>query len=562
VAADRRPYQVASAWSIWIVCGLLLLLSRIVSLAAGIPRILSVLDLRHVIVLAAVAAPLLLANVEMGARPWRSWAPDEIHPSHVLDAWASGFSNGWFHLYPPLPFYVLTLVNAPFLVLGHWGVIGLSEPAAQTAMHVIDRGMSAGFAWMTLLATALLADRAVGGRGRVLAPYVLLGVPLFAFYAKTTNVDMGYTFWFATAALAFVEAATARRLRDHVVLGACVACAVATKDQAYGLFTGAAAALLWVTWRESGGGVAGSLRTMADRRLWLGALTCFVVYSLLIGAWWNQEGVLRHIDLITGPGSAPFRMFQVSPRGFERLAATTVSLTVQAIGPLVSLAVLAGVMTIAVSRASTRAIGLLAALLGGYLLTFVAVVGYVYDRFLLGVLVILAIVAARGLDWLLDRCDGTRLRRAAAVVMVAVLLAPAVRLNLLLAGDSRRRAEAWLDASIVDDPLVLGAGSPIYLPNLSPFQHRIESRTSTDNLLAWDAGVIVMYDDWFGRPGQPTLETVRRTLEGAGYTRRFTAAPAEPPAHWMLGLFSGLHIDSVFSNIGKIDPPLSIWQRD
>lgn len=562
--ADRRPRQLAIAWSAWVLGGLLLAFARLVAWAAGAPRITTVLDWRHVALLAVVALPLLAVNIEIGTQPWRSWAADEVLPKHALDAWNSRFGSGWFHLYPPLSFYLLNLVHAPLVLMTHAGAIGFGDPEVHTAMHVIDRGVSVGLAWLTLLTVGLLAHQTVGGRARVLAPYVLLGVPLFAFYARTTNVDMAYAFWFAVAAVAFLRAVTTRAIRDHVMLGALVAAAVATKDQAYGLFVAAAIALAWHAWRDSGPAAPAlvrAARTATDRRLWAGLLACAVVYSVLMGAWWNLEGVRAHFALITG-GSAPFRMFPVSAHGFETLAATTLAITWQTLGPVASLATLAGLTVSLAHGAAHRLLWLLVALPVAYLFTFVGVVGYIYDRFLLGLVVVLAIVAARGLDWGLQAIPRGVPRAVATLLAVGVLLAPTAVLGIRQAADSRVRAEAWMQASLTDDPLVLGAGSPLYLPNLFPFQHRIEPRTSTDNLLSWEADAIVLYEDWFGRPGQPTRDTVRRTLGQAGYVERFTARPAAPPDGWVPSLFSGLCIDPVFSNVGKINPPLSIWQRD
>lgn len=93
-------------------------------------------------------------------------------------------------------------------------------------------------AHLVLVGTALLAGRTMDARGRVLALLCLLGIPLFAFYSKTSNVDIAYLFWLVVVALAFVRAMSSRTLRDHVLLGAAAAATIATKDQAYGFFPG------------------------------------------------------------------------------------------------------------------------------------------------------------------------------------------------------------------------------------------------------------------------------------------------------------------------------------
>jgi hypothetical protein len=286
-----------------------------------------------------------------------------------------------------------------------------------------------------------------------------------------------------------------------------------------------------------------------------------VAYSLLLGVWWNLDGVRGHIRLITGQGSAPFRMFPATPDGLQTLAATTIAVGFQALGPFVSLAALAGLVRALIDVTRHPMLWLFTLLPAGYLLSFVGVVGYIYDRFLLGPAILAALLAAFGLDWALSSIRGRLARGIATAVTVAAVLTPSAVLAWRQLLDSRIVTEEWMQRSLTDDPLVVGAGSLLYLPNLFPFQHRVETRTSAANLLAWNAGVIVLYEDWFGRPGQPSVETVRHTLEAAGYEQRLGVYD-RPPAHgWIPSLLSGLRIDPVFSNVGKINPPLSVWQR-
>ena len=131
--------------------------------------------------------------------------------------------------------------------------MSFTDPVLYASVHLVDRGVVLAFSMLTCLALALLAARTAGGRASTLAPYCLIGVPIVAFYSKTTNVDAMYAFWIVVAALAMERAVTTRLAANYAWLGVASAAAVASKDQAYGFLPGAALVLLWLAWRQSTG---------------------------------------------------------------------------------------------------------------------------------------------------------------------------------------------------------------------------------------------------------------------------------------------------------------------
>ena len=84
---------------------------------------------------------------------------------------------------------------------------------------------------------------------------------------------------------------------------------------------------------------------------------------------------------------------------------------------------------------------------------------------------------------------------------------------------------------------------------------------TAEHLLAWDADVIVLDEDWLARFREETVGRVRRRLEAAGYAEQF-AVRERAAGRWMAFLCSGLSIDPGSSNLGKIDPALAIWVRE
>ena len=264
-------------------------------------------------------------------------------------------------------------------------------------------------------------------------------------------------------------------------------------------------------------------------------------------------GVRQHFEWITGQASQPFRMFPRTMDGSVELAATTLWLLGLAVGPVIAMAAIVG---IGAERERTAAPAdlLLTAMPLGYLVTFIGVVGYVYDRFMLAVVPFVVLLAVRGLDWALQQIPREPWRRAALAAVLIALLYPAVAMNARLSGDSRFGVEAWMQQHLTNDPSVLAVGSPLYLPNLYPYQHRVVPTASVPEILSWDAEVLVLNEDWLDRPGQPSDETIERDLTDAGYGRAY--ATGRTPAPGGLGglVASGLTIDPLFSNHRQDQP--------
>ena len=55
-----------------------------------------------------------------------SWPPGELSPKAVLEGMSQRFSHGWYDTYPPVHFYLLSIVVSPVLWLGRLGLLDLS----------------------------------------------------------------------------------------------------------------------------------------------------------------------------------------------------------------------------------------------------------------------------------------------------------------------------------------------------------------------------------------------------------------------------------------------------
>lgn len=556
------PRAIALAWSLWLVAGLALGLGHVMSRVTG-EALWKTLRWQDVAPFALVAIALLFFNIDGGTAPWRGWVPDEFNPSEIQNAAGMRLTGGWFHHYPAFHVGLIVAVTSPIFAVVEWGWASFEDPALTTMIHVLARSVSAVMGILMLVAVALLANLALERR-RTFAPYVLLGTPAFVFYGQTANLDVPYIFWCTLAALAFIRALSERTFSAHVWLGVLVAAAAATKDQAYGFFPGIAVLLLWSAWRQTAADASAARRawlTLTDRRIWSGLAAFLAAYGLLLGVLVNPSGVRDHFALLMGGGSVPFRMFPQTVRGHLDLVATTLRLAWLTIGPLASVAAIAG-LTAAVARPGRyRNLLPLLAMPISYQITLIGVVGYVYDRFLLGYVVMAAIFAAAGIEAGLGLVRSARVRTAAATVALALLLYPGFALSLRLATDTRTQVEQWLDAHTAEEPVVLGVGSRRFLPNLYPYRHRVDPRGSLESMLAWKAELIVVNEDWIERREESPHDWLSRELGAAGYKEVFATRgwPAEPGLRVLLD--GTLGIDPVLSNIRKASPPLSVWKK-
>jgi hypothetical protein len=174
----------------------------------------------------------------------------------------------------------------------------------------------------------------------------------------------------------------------------------------------------------------------------------------------NLAGFREHVRFITGPG-ADYRLYPATASGqFRLLAASLVQMAGAMSWPLF----IAGAASAAIAwRARVTPIRVLLLPAASYYLTFIAVIGYHYDRFFLPPIVVLAIAAGWGLDrW---RAPGGRWHGARVAAMTAAFayaLARVAALDTLMMRDPRTAAEAWLVPRADAHARIAAAGG--YLP--------------------------------------------------------------------------------------------------
>lgn len=496
--------------------------------------------------------------LDWGLPSEHGWAPDELTPGAVLEGLGQGFSNGWHSKYPPFHHAVLAAAYAPWMA-------GAAEAGGQHALFRAGRMVSVVMA-AGIVALVYLCGRELYGHLPALFAALVAGLcaPL-AYYAKLANLDVPYLFWFTAALLACLRLLQGHRLRHYLALAACAAAAVATKDQAYGLFVLTAPFVAGALHRHrlAGGETSSFWSTLGDRRLALAAATSVLGVIVLDNVWLNPRGFAAHVELITGSASRDFRMFDRSAGGLAALAAATVRALVFTMGLPAAAAAAAGVVIAAVRWRENRL--LLATLVPAlsYGLTFLAAVLYLYDRFVLPLAVVAALFAGKALAAALAR-SGSRLipvTAAAAIVLASALRA--VSVDVLLARDSRYAVEAWLRKHAAPPAVVAAIGPLEYLPRLGRLRWR-RLGASIDRLQRVRPDFVVLNADF-----------ARRAVEGGGDAELYAAlaagtagyrlALAQPPASTLpfldVSAFRGDDPARVHSNLDKVGPAILVYVR-
>ena len=402
-------------------------------------------------VVAILALSLLLGGYGMSWGLPGGWAQDELGTQDILDALRLRFSYGWHHRYPPLHFYLLVLVHLPFLAAERLDLIDLWSEPSQGQVASMGRAlsvmMSVGTAALVYLVARTMLSIRAAVLGTVCWALVLTGV----FYAKLVNLDMPYVFWFTVSLLGYARALTTNNTRDYVLYAAGAAAAVCTKDQAYGLYLFPTLYLIvhrarWVVARASVSSTAALLR---DPALPAAAATGVLGFVLLQGVLFNWSGVQQHFAYITGPGSNIYRMIDsTSPSGQAFLFRRTFDHLVWSMSWPGLLAGVGGIVLL-VRRQSRTALALLLPALS-YYVTFVAVVGYSYDRFMLPVCLILCVFAGAALD-ASSPPAAARWRTAAVALALTYMALRTTSINVMMAADGRYLVERWLLTNVAPD---------------------------------------------------------------------------------------------------------------
>jgi hypothetical protein len=197
-----------------------------------------------------------------------------------------------------------------------------------------------------------------------------------------------------------------------------------------------------------------------------------------------------------------------------------------------------------------------------YCLFFIGIVMYHYDRFFLGIAMILAIVTGSWVaDWTRPGVRGRWVRTVLVVAVLAHALARVVALDVLMLDDSRYAAEQRLVPLGLRGDVIAGIGG--YLPRQSVLGWTplpadfADVETKTPRYLILNVAFNVR--DEAGSPRRLFYEALSQGKAGYALAFRTRTAPMFP-----LNLEGEFHrvTDDPFSNLTKINPLIEVYVRD
>jgi hypothetical protein len=407
---------------------------------------------------------LAVPGVRWGLPYSLSWAPDELPLPDVLSGLRQAFSGGWHRAYPPVHYYLLGLLVAPLEVSEQAGLTSVLVGRTHTTLIVLFRTASVLMAVATTYLVYrcgfdLHRDRGAGVLGAVLAA----SMPIFVFYSGLANLEAPYLFWFTLALFFYVR--FVRNPLGPDLLGFAVAAtlAVCTKDQAYGFFMLPAAYALWLRYRSHAPPSLGALLT--DRgvgKAAVGAAAAFVIAQNLV---FNFQGFLWHVEYIVARSTYPPRFAQSVSGHLEMIGEAFRQLSWSMGWP----SLVVGTAGFALILARQRRVGLgLMFFLLSYYIFFLAVVRYQFDRFFVGVCVILAVCGGRVLAGLLHARRGALAGRLACAAIVSFGVSYGAFVSVAMGSDSRYEAESWMASHVSRTEVIAYVGRRTYLPR---FRH-------------------------------------------------------------------------------------------
>jgi hypothetical protein len=402
-----------------------------------------------------------------------AWAADSYGPLKVLGIAHRSFrewDSGWFYFKHPLGYpLLLALAYAPYLawlrLAGLWRhpvpeyPYGFADPeAALWMLAMLGRALSVAFTLGTVAVTYAVGKQLAGRNvGRLAACFVATAYP-FVYYAHTTNLDPAYVFWLTLALYAAIRASETERRAPWGWLGFAAAMAVSTKEQGAGFVL--PLPLLALAFRVR---ATRSLRPCFSRPVWWMAAVAFTTAVLANNVLYNPSGFIRRVAFMMGRPLEPVtRALLPVEFGWFKGVQEWVYLRQgwngleSAFGPALMVVIVAGAavlwrrpraaLWLLLPAVSLHYFGLRGMVIAPNEPTLVVTVRYLMP------MMVVAAVAAAALLVSLGAPSRRRLVRSVAHGVTAGLvvlgLARAVELNLLLSGDPRYEAEAWMRANV------------------------------------------------------------------------------------------------------------------
>jgi len=398
----------------------------------------------------AAALVLCLVGIMWGLPHHWDFAQDSVVPLGRLARIGAAGDEVTQYRYPPFHLFLLKVAFVPVRLLVN--LARFNQKTGDTFFILTARLISAAMALGALRFIILLGKRLWDERVGLLAGALFILSPATLYYAKNANLDIPYIFWLAWALLVYVRILEEDRPRDYIQLGLLAAIAVCTKDQAYAFFLLMPVPIIIRIWKKKESPEAPGARWMKPA---FGFLAFLIPFILIHNILFNPQAFWLHVKTIIGPGSEGWREFAPGPAGQLRLLLATILRLMDAW--TVAGVVLAGIGLWLGLRGTEKSFVRRAVLLPAisYYIFFLCIVGYVYTRFALPLILVLAPFGGIGVIRLWESRPRNRLfGRVAAVILIGWLALAGLAVDIVMRCYSRYDAQMWLEKNCADQTLI------------------------------------------------------------------------------------------------------------
>ncbi len=416
---------------------------------------------------------LSLIGIWWGLPSYRGWAPDEILPSRVLEGMHQLFSNNWADKYPPLQYYILSLLYLPFLLLQKLRLHDFPQLSTYTALFYVGRLLSLAMATATVYLVYRCGLEIYDKRSSLFAALITALIVPFVYHAKIANVDVPYLFWFLWSVFFFIRVLKTHQAKYGLFFSLTAVCSVCTKDQAYGLYILPLLLIFIVDGLEArkAGRPHAFIRSLMSRKHLYALAAGLAAFLVLHNIFFNAEGLLNHVRLIGGRFSQDYRMYENTLSGHIHLFALTIRQIQFSLGwPLFVVCGL-GLIAALVAKKKNFLLLSLPAFAASYYLFYIGIILYNYDRFNISLCIVLSFFGGKALSDALavgQKFFRARILAVAVLFLYAILYTASV--DILMVKDSRYHVEQWMAANIPKDAVIGVVSLLEYCPRLEKFK--------------------------------------------------------------------------------------------
>ena len=465
---------------------------------------------RHrLFILMAVGFVLITWGLMWGLPNLYDFAQDSVVPQGNLAQVNASFEKVTAFRYPPFHFLLLKACFLPARGLLQVSSFGENPKVASTFFILTARLVSVAMALGVMGLIYAVGRRLWDERTGLAAALLFALSPVALYYAKNANLDIPCLFWLALALFFYVRILQENRRRDYLWLGLSAALAVCTKDQAYGFILLMPVVLLF----HLRATLKLPLREFLPRALRFAgpaALGFAVPFVAIHNILFDPAGFWRHVSVVVGPGSEGWRQFSRGPIGQLRLLVET-ALRLSDAWTLAGLALAFFGMVVTFREGGerrTRLATLVPVL--SYHLSFLAVIGYVYPRFVLPMLLVLALFAGRGA---VSLWRSGSLGRIAVGALIAWIGLAGLCVDYVMSEYPRYDAQKWLEAHASAETQLFYVGDMRDMPRFNrPLDaHPVEPTAGAIAALRPPADLLVLSFE----QGHPATQRAGQAATGA-----------------------------------------------